>query len=208
MKIFYLIAVFAALCFAPAAFAAGTPAPAPQSPIGRQISALPVQSMDGKQVDIAAQPGWKVVYFFSTVCKCVYRCEQLSFVPLATKYAGQVSFYAIDSNWFDVEENRSQLSTAIQSHRLPYPVFLDTSHQAVETLNATTTPETFVLDPSNRIVFAGMPDDSTYYFEKTGGLGLSKTYLSDALAQALSGKKVTQPQAKSFGCDICPTPPK
>lgn len=182
--------------------------PEPTSPIGRQIASLPVSTIDGHSFDIASQPGWKVVYFFSTVCKCVRRCERLSYLPLAAKYAGRVSFYAVDSNWFDIQETPSQMEAAAGSHHLPYPVLLDTGHHALDTLGATTTPQAFVLDPSNKVVFAGMPDNSSEVSLQTGKDGLTKPYLADALAQALAGKPVTAPESRSFGCAICPTPPK
>lgn len=182
--------------------------PARQSPIGQQITALSVRSIDGQSFNIAAQPGWKVVYFFSTVCKCVRRCEHLSYLPLAAKYAGRVSFYAVDSNWFDIQEAPADLQAAVQSHHLPYPVLLDKNHQAMDSLGALTTPQAFLLDPNNRVVFAGMPDNSSEYILQTGKDGFTKAYLADALAQALAGKPVAVPTAKSFGCAICPNPPK
>ena len=206
-KFFCIVAVIIALR-AGQVCVAQQPVPAPQSPIGRQITTLPVQSIDGQRIDIAAQPGWKVVYFFSSVCKCVRRCEQLSYLPLAAKYAGRVSFYAVDSNWFDIQEAPADLQAAVKSHHLPYPVMLDISHQTMDSLGAVTTPQAFLLDPNNRVVFAGMPDNSSEYILQTGKEGFTKGYLADALAQALAGKPVANPTSKSFGCAICPTPPK
>jgi hypothetical protein len=100
------------------------------------------------------------------------------------------------------------MQASVQSHHLPYQALLDTRHQALDSLGAVTTPQCFLLDPNNRVVFAGMPDNSSEYVIETGKDGFTKSYLADALAQALAGKPVTAPESKSFGCAICPTQPK
>jgi hypothetical protein len=180
---------------------------APARLIGRQVNSLQVSTIDGKPTDLCAQKGWKVIYFFSSACKCVSRCERLSFIPLAMQYSGRVSFYAVDANWFDLDDHGRSIQAAVRLRGLPYPIFLDRNHKAVDSLGAVATPQTFILDPGNHIVFVGMPDDSTEYSQRTGQDGFTKAYLADALAQALSGQKIAQPTTKSFGCAICPTPP-
>lgn len=163
---------------------------------------LPVTTFSGKPLNLAAQPGWKVIYFWSTTCPCVRACESFTFVPLARKYQGKVSFFAVASNGYDLTLPRGQLVHKVQSRHLPFPLLLDDQHQAAKTLDARITPQTCLLDPHNRVVFSGIPDDSRRYQARTGQWGVTKSYLSEAIAQALAGQPVTVSRVKDQGCII------
>jgi hypothetical protein len=173
---------------------AGFPPPA--------VSGLTVTTLDGRKLDLAAQPGWKVIYFWGAECPCVTACEQYSLVPMAERYKGKVTFYGVVSGGYDLGLAKSELAGDIKSRHLPYPVVLDPNHATARALDARVTPQTFVLDPQNRIVFAGMPDDSRRYIKLSKPGGVKHTYLSQALAQALAGKPVTTPTTEQEGCII------
>lgn len=163
---------------------------------------LKATTFDGQAVDLTKKPGWKVIYFWSSSCPCVSACEKYSFLPLERQYRGKVSFYAIVSGQFDLQRDSRELSAEIRSRHLPYSVLLDPAHDVVRNLNGRVTPQTFVLDPQNRVVFAGMPDDSRRYIRDGKPKGVQRTYLSEALAEALSGLPVTAPTNALEGCII------
>jgi len=170
------------------------PRTAPQS--------LKAATLDGQAVDLAKKPGWKVIYFWSPSCPCVSACEEYSFLPLERKYRGKVSFYGVVSGQYDLQRDSRELSTEIRRRHLPYSVLLDPAHDVVRNLNGRVTPQTFVLDPQNRVVFAGMPDDSRRYIKAGKSEGVQRTFLSDALAEALSGKPVAEPTNTLEGCIV------
>lgn len=64
------------------------------------------------------------------------------------------------------------------------------------------TPEVFLIDPSNHIVYSGMPDDSKRYLLGTGKHGVTNTYLARALDEALSGKPISHPRSELEGCIV------
>lgn len=166
------------------------------------VTSLPVTTLDGKPLDLAARPGWKVVYFWSATCPCVRACESFTLVPLARRYRGQVSFYAVASNGYDLDLSSDCLARQVQQHHLPFPVLRDGQHRAARALDARVTPQAFLLDPQNHVVFAGVPDDSRRYEAQNGCWGVSKTYLAQAIDQALAGQPVTVPAVKDQGCII------
>ncbi|MEO7718299.1 MAG: redoxin domain-containing protein [Capsulimonas sp.] len=166
------------------------------------ISSLPVMKTDGNKVDLAVRPGWKVIYFWSAACPCVSACERYSFIPLAKQYQGKVAFYGVVSGSYDLSHGALSLQKSIGDRKLPYPIFLDKTHATALALHAQVTPQTFLLNPKNEIVFSGMPDDSRRYLAGAGKPGVTQTYLSDALAQALAGKPITQPKTENQGCII------
>ena len=163
---------------------------------------LPATSLDGKPIDLAAQPGWKVVYFWSATCPCVRACESFTFVPLARRYGARIHFYAVASDGYDLKLGPGQLAHEIAGHGLPYPVLRDGTHHVAQALNAKVTPQAFLLDPQGRVLFAGIPDDSRRYKANNGTWGVSKTYLSQAITEALAGHPVTVPRVKDEGCII------
>jgi hypothetical protein len=123
------------------------------------------------------KPGWKVVYFWSTSCPCVRRCEEATLFPLFHKYQNKgVRFYAIAANAANVRYgsmaatsgSESQTNTEKATLSLPgpleknetppYPIVVDNHHRFANDLQATHTPETFLIDPRGRIIFHGDPD--------------------------------------------------
>lgn len=199
-----LVCMAVTLSFGPQA--AGVP-PFPQRAIatGPAVTAdLCSPTVDGRTVNITRTPGWRVIYFWGASCPCVSACERYSLIPLAQKYRDRVSFFAVASNGWDLTMPRPDLRAQIKAHRLPYPVLLDTRHAVALALHAHVTPQTFVLDPQGRVVFAGMPDDSRRFLWRPGPQGqrVAHTYLSVALAEALSGRPVTPPPPPEAGCII------
>jgi len=184
--------------------AAGTQAGGalPSQASGLPTSALPAFSLNGRVLNLATRPGWRVIYFWSATCPCVRACERYTFVPLARKYRGLVSFYAVAADRFDLDMPRAQIRSSIAAHHLPFPVLLDPHHKVAQSLGAVVTPQAFLLDPQGRVVFAGIPDDSRRYLDRTGKSGVTQSYLGQALCEALAGKPLTQPQIKDEGCMI------
>lgn len=165
------------------------------------IAALPAMTLGGAPFDLTARHGWKVVYFWSAECPCVRACERYSFLPLAQKYRGRVAFYAVAASRFDLDQPPAKFAQSVQAHSLPFPVLRDPSHRIASALGARVTPQTFLLDPQNRVVFSGMPDDSRRYLGNPKR-GVAQTYLARALAEALAGQPITQPKTENQGCII------
>ena len=161
-----------------------------------------VQTISGKAVNLNSLPGWKVIYFWTDGCPCVKACEHYSFLPLAKKYHGKVTFFAVASSRYDLNQGNEKLKVAVSAHRLPYEVLLDPKHQLAQALSAQVTPQTFLLNPAGQIVFSGMPDDSRRYLTATGKQGFTQTYLSVALAEGLAGKRITLSHTENQGCII------
>lgn len=163
---------------------------------------LPVTTLDGKVLDLAAQPGWKVIYFWSSTCPCVRACESFTFIPLARHLKSSVSFFAVASDGYDLNQPHSRTIRQAESHHLPFPVLRDDQHLVAKALGAKVTPQAFLLDPENRMVFAGLPDDSRRYQTQNGKWGVSQTYLAQAIRQAQAGQPVTAPQISNEGCIV------
>ena len=166
------------------------------------VTSLPVTTLDGKSLDLAAPPGWKVIYFWSATCPCVRACESYTFIPLSRKLKSNVSFFAVASDGYDLAHSHDWISHQAIGHHLPFPVLLDSEHLVAKALGARVTPQAFLLDPQNRVVFAGLPDDSRRYQTQNGKWGVTQTYLAQAIRQAQAGQPVTAPQISNEGCIV------
>lgn len=182
--------------------------------LGKTFDSLPVTSENGETLDLAKEKGWKVLYFWSPYCPCVRTCQSLSLFPVYKTYQQQkapVSFYAVASNAGNLKvlkrpgvPNRVALNVpGGLGQSPPYPIVLDVQHKLADLLAAKTTPQTYVFDPENRLVFVGNPDDSEEIRVRTGrGDEMTKNYLADVLRDALANKKISRPLTPALGCDI------
>jgi hypothetical protein len=187
------------------------------------VASLPVVTSEptdgkeaGEEIDLAQVKGWKVVYFWSPACPCVRACQKLSLFPLSQAYKDRgVRFFAVAANATNV---RVQAAGPDGRKRVvlvtpdglgmtpPYPIVLDPRRRVADALGATNTPQTFLLDPQNRVVFCGNPDDSEEILIHTGKADTkTRDYLGDALGDAFSGRPIRLPVSPVRGCDIVRT---
>ncbi len=66
--------------------------------------------------------------------------------------------------------------------------------------NAKTTPEMFVVDPEGTLIYAGAIDDKPTPDPST--VKGSNNFVKAALTEATSGKAVSVPNTKPYGCSV------
>lgn len=83
---------------------------------------------------------------------------------------------------------------------MPTAMLLDPEGQAGRLYEAKTTPHCFVIDPSGMIIYAGAIDDQ----RSTNSADIAKAvnYVAQALTEAMSGKPVSVPVTKPYGCSV------
>lgn len=136
-----------------------------------------------------------VIIFLATTC------------PICQKYAGMlpemrqkyptVTFVGIFTKW-ETTEDIQQFS---KEYNLNFSVFLDKKHRLLRQLDATTTPEVFLIDEHGKIRYQGAIDNWFY------GLGkyrpaTTEYYLTEALDAFLAHKPIVQPKTEPIGCVI------
>jgi hypothetical protein len=82
------------------------------------------------------------------------------------------------------------------------PLILDPEHTIADALGAKSTPQCFLIDPQNNVVFYGDPDDSSEVFTKKGQEKVERAYLADAIRLALKKKAISLAKSPSLGCQI------
>jgi len=82
----------------------------------------------------------------------------------------------------------------------PTAAILDPQGTIGHLYQAKTTPHMFVIDPTGKLIYQGAIDDKPSPDPDT--LAGAHNYVSAALQQAMSGKPVTTPVTRSYGCSV------
>ena len=79
---------------------------------------------------------------------------------------------------------------------LTFTILKDEGNKIADRLGATRTPEAYVLDANNKLVYHGRIDNSQR------PEGITSNDLRDALDEMIAGKAVTKTGGAAFGCTI------
>ena len=104
-----------------------------------------------------------------------------------------VAFLGINSN---KAENIVRMKEHAKSNGLTFPILKDDNNIIADKFRASVTPEVFVLNNNFEIIYHGRIDDSRDEGD------VEKKDLRNALDEILSGKQVSDPVTKAFGCTI------
>ena len=168
--------------------------PAPVA-IGAVIEDFTLPDADGQAHTLASLKGKNgtVLIFIATRCP-VSNGYNERMEKLAEDYAARgVSVVGINAN--STEPAAEVKSHAAEKH-LTFPILKDNGNRVADRLGAAHTPEAFLLDASNKLVYHGRIDNSL------NPANVSANDLRDAIDAILAGKPVAKSEAKAFGCSI------
>jgi peroxiredoxin len=193
--IYLLLASFLVIALAAIAGSGRTSdVPAPPA-IGATIDDFKLPDVDGKEHSLKSLMGKKgaVLLFIATRCP-VSNAYNERMEKLAQDYRARgVTVIGINSNY-------TEPSTEVKSHAaeksLTFTILKDEGNKIADRLGATRTPEAYVLDANNKLVYHGRIDNSQR------PEGITSNDLRDALDEMTAGKAVTKTGGAAFGCTI------
>jgi thiol-disulfide isomerase/thioredoxin len=141
-----------------------------------------------------------VVMFLCNHCPYVIHVNE-ELVRVANDYLPKgVEFVAISSN--DVVKYPQDGPDEMKEHAIktgyPFPYLYDESQAVARAYDAACTPDLYVFDADERLVYRGRLDDS----RPNNGVLLSGSDLRAALDAVLEGTDIPEPQWPSMGCNI------
>jgi DNA-binding beta-propeller fold protein YncE len=77
---------------------------------------------------------------------------------------------------------------------------MDADGKVGRTYGARTTPHMYVIDPAGKLVYAGAIDSKPS--SNPADIKTATNYVSQALAESLAGKAVSQPVTQAYGCSV------
>ena len=130
--------------------------------------------------------------------------------PISQRYTSylqelSVKFQQSDISFFGIFPTANTHEDDLRAFGIKYnlsiPFVVDKFHHLTKILDATATPEVFVLGKNHEILYQGMIDNKYYDLGKSRNQA-SEFYLLNALEAILKNQKPQIPYIQAIGCDI------
>ena len=168
--------------------------PAPPA-IGSTIEGFSLPDVDGTERSLKSLAGQKgtVLLFIAVQCP-VSNAYNERMEKLAADYKAKgINVVGINSN---VAEDGAACKAHAAENKLTFTILKDPGNKIADKLGASVTPEAYLLDASNKLVYHGRIDNSR------NAANVETPDLRNALDAVVSGKAVEKSEAKAFGCSI------
>jgi peroxiredoxin len=167
----------------------------PVAGIGDTISDFSLPDVNGAAHSLSSLKGKSgtVLIFISVQCP-ISNAYNERMAKLAQDYSARgVNVVGINSN---VTEPSEAVKKHAAEHQLSFPILKDNGNKIADLFDAQHTPEAFLLDANNKLVYRGRIDNAK------NESAVSSNDLRDAMDEVLAGKPVSKSEAKAFGCSI------
>ncbi|MEK6333747.1 MAG: thioredoxin family protein [Acidobacteriota bacterium] len=198
MKKQYAILFFASLLII--AFAAiagsGRSSDLPAAPaIGSTIDDFKLPDADGKEHSLNSLKGKNGTVFIFVATRCpVSNAYNERMEALAQDYKAKgINLVGINSN---VSEPAAEVKTHAADKHLTFTILKDEDNKIADRFGAAKTPEAYVLDANNKLVYHGRIDNAQ------NPANITANDLRDALDEVVAGKQVSKTGGVAFGCSI------
>ena len=162
---------------------------------GDKVDNFSIKNFDGKTYSINDVKDSKglIIIFWSTKCPFVQAYnDRINDLVSSYQQKGFI-FWAINSN---KTESASEVDSHAKTNNYVFPVLKDENNTVADMFGATRTPEVFIINKDNVIVYHGRIDDNKDKADVTSN------DLANALDEILGGKDVSIKSTKQFGCTI------
>jgi peroxiredoxin len=170
--------------------------------LGTKAPDFKLQDTDGKMVSISDFTGKKamLVVFMCNHCPFVKHIID-NFVEIAMQYQSKgVAIVGINSN--DVEnypqDSPSAMAREAKEKGFTFPYLYDETQSVAKAYKAACTPDFFLFDSAQKLVYRGQLDDS----RPGNGKPVTGADLKAAMDAVLAGKQMPAKQRPSMGCNI------
>jgi len=163
--------------------------------IGSTIKNFKLPDTNGKEQSLASLKGKNGTVFIFISAQCpVVKAYNERMEKLAQDYTARgINVVGINSN---STETVDDMKAHAANYKLSFMMLQDKGNKIADMLGAQVTPEAFLLDASNKLVYHGRIDNSR------SGTNIESSDLRDAMESMLAGKPIAKTQADAFGCSI------
>ena len=171
-------------------------------PLGTAAPAFSLSNVDGRVVSLKDFEGSKglLVAFICNHCPFVVHIRP-EFAKFAREYQAQgIAIVAINPN--DAKaypaDAPDKMKAEAESAGYVFPYLFDETQSVAKAYRAACTPDLFLFDGSQRLVYRGQFDDS----RPTNGVPVNGSHLRAACDAVLAGRVIEEGQRPSIGCNI------
>jgi peroxiredoxin len=176
--------------------------PSTMLPLGTQAPNFSLVNVDGRTVSLAdfADAPALIVIFMCNHCPFVKHLADHLASFSAEYMAKGVAVVGISSN--DVAnhpaDSPEQMVREAEDRGYQFPYLYDETQDAAKAYRAACTPDFYLFDGNQQLVYRGQFDDS----RPDNGLPITGRDLRAAIEAVLAGKKPSEEQRPSIGCNI------
>jgi peroxiredoxin len=163
--------------------------------IGATIDEFSLPDTNGKEQSLKSLKGAKgtVLIFIAVQCP-VSNAYNERMEKLAEDYKTKgITVIGINSN---APESADDVKNHAAQNNLKFTILKDPGNKIADRLGASKTPEAYLLDANNKLLYHGRIDNSKE------AAGVNSSELRDAIEATLAGKPVEKTSAMAFGCTI------
>ncbi|HEY0545461.1 MAG TPA: thioredoxin family protein [Pyrinomonadaceae bacterium] len=163
--------------------------------VGSTVKDFKLPDTSGKDMWLSALKGKNgtVIIFLSARCPVV-RGYNERMEKLAGDYSARgINVVGINAN---KGESVDEMKAHAADYKLTFTMLQDKGSKIADMLGAQVTPEAYLLDANNKLVYHGRIDNSR------SGTNITASELRDALDAMLDGKPVAKSEVDAFGCSI------
>ena len=163
--------------------------------IGSTINEFTLPDASGAAHTLASLKGKNgaVLIFMAVQCP-VSNAYNERMEKLAKDYAARgINVIGINANSVDSAE---AVKAHAAEHKFTFTILKDPGNKVADRLGASVTPEAYLIDKSNKLLYRGRIDNSKNVE------GVTSSELRDAIEATLAGKPITKTTANAFGCSI------
>jgi thioredoxin-related protein len=172
-------------------------------PIGSTVpkATIKMKDVSGKLVSLndAKESNGLLVMFSCNTCPYVIRNQQRTKEICEFAKSKNIGVIILNANEGNRSSDDSFASMKEYAKEQNYKWFyaVDSNNDLADAFGANRTPECFLFDKSNKLVYHGAIDDSPSDETK-----VSRHHLQEAMNETLAGKPVTVKESRSVGCAI------
>lgn len=166
----------------------------------RKAPEFTLNTFDGKEISLSDYRG-KIVVLEWFNFECPYAMHHYgkatnTMVGLANKYrSSNVVWLVINSTSHTTPQANKEFT---RKYKLPFPILDDRPGKVGRAYGAKTTPHMYIISPRGNILYEGAIDNSPLGRKKEGVIN----YVDKALAELTTGKAVSTPNTKPYGCSV------
>jgi peroxiredoxin len=163
--------------------------------VGSVVAEFKLPDVDGKEHSLSSLKGKNgtVLIFVSVQCP-VSNAYNERMEKLAQDYKARgISVIGINAN---STESSGDVKAHAASNNLTFVILKDKGNKIADALGAERTPEAYVLDTGNKIVYRGRIDNAR------NASTVSASELREAMDAVIAGKAVAKSNVPAFGCSI------
>lgn len=163
--------------------------------IGSTIDDFTLPDVDAKDRTLKSLSGktGTVLLFISVQCP-VSNAYNERMAKLAQEFKDKgIAVIGINSN---VAEDAAAVKAHAGQNSLSFAILKDPGNKIADRLGATRTPEAYLLDANNKLVYHGRIDNNQ------NALLIESNDLRNAIEALIAGRAIEKAEAKAFGCTI------